>query len=322
MRILQRRLAGLHYAVPQSGVFDDGTGRAVIAYRKVNGLARVAFADGRVLRRVLGGSGSFHVRYPKHGQHVEADLSRQVLALIRGSKVERIYPISSGSPVTPTVLGSFRFYSKTPGTNAKGMVDSNYFIRGYAIHGYAVGPGLQRQPRLPAGADPQRARDLRLGRDRGSHRRLAVGPRRFLDEPGEQRRHAARGVPRPLAVRAAALAEDALDLLERIGGAERLGVRARERQRLAADLRQRPQRAVVHQSVASIPSRAARKLDSSSASRGSSSVRVAAPASWRARPWISAARPPTVASEDWASIARTSTVPSRGCRRTSHHRYV
>jgi lipoprotein-anchoring transpeptidase ErfK/SrfK len=27
-------------------------------------------------------------------------------------------------------------YSKTPGTNAKGMVDASYFFRGYAVHGY------------------------------------------------------------------------------------------------------------------------------------------------------------------------------------------
>ena len=32
--------------------------------------------------------------------------------------------------------GSFRVYSKTPGTNQKGMFFSSYFIRGYAIHGY------------------------------------------------------------------------------------------------------------------------------------------------------------------------------------------
>jgi lipoprotein-anchoring transpeptidase ErfK/SrfK len=31
-------------------------------------------------------------------------------------------------------------YLKTPGINAKGMVDSNYFLRGYAIHGYASVP--------------------------------------------------------------------------------------------------------------------------------------------------------------------------------------
>jgi lipoprotein-anchoring transpeptidase ErfK/SrfK len=29
---------------------------------------------------------------------------------------------------------------KQPGTNAKGMVHSSYFIRGYAIHGYSSVP--------------------------------------------------------------------------------------------------------------------------------------------------------------------------------------
>jgi len=50
--------------------------------------------------------------------------------------VRRIYTISSGKPSTPTVLGRFRVYLKAPGENSEGMVDSNYFIRGYAIHGY------------------------------------------------------------------------------------------------------------------------------------------------------------------------------------------
>ena len=62
------------------------------------------------------------------------------MALIDGRNVQRIYHISSGSPATPTVLGSYRTYMKTPGTNAKGMVYSSYFIRGYAIHGYASVP--------------------------------------------------------------------------------------------------------------------------------------------------------------------------------------
>ena len=31
-------------------------------------------------------------------------------------------------------------YLKTPGVNAKGMVDSAYFIRGYATHGYPSVP--------------------------------------------------------------------------------------------------------------------------------------------------------------------------------------
>ena len=51
-----------------------------------------------------------------------------------------IYTMSSGKPSTPTVIGRFRVYMKKPGTNSHGMVDSNYFIRGYAIHGYAEVP--------------------------------------------------------------------------------------------------------------------------------------------------------------------------------------
>ena len=65
-----------------------------------------------------------------------------MLALIEGGKVVSIYHTSSGAPATPTVIGSFRVYMQTPGTNAKGMVDSSYFIRGYAIHGYVDVPAF------------------------------------------------------------------------------------------------------------------------------------------------------------------------------------
>ncbi|MEZ5120152.1 MAG: L,D-transpeptidase family protein [Solirubrobacterales bacterium] len=141
VRWLQRKLAGLHYSVARTGRFDDATGRAVLAYRKLNGMARTSSADRSVFVRIARGQGAFKVRYPGHGRHVEADLTHQVLALIDpGGKVYRIYPTSSGKPSTPTVLGHFRVYMKTPGTNAKGMVHSNYFIRGYAIHGYAEVP--------------------------------------------------------------------------------------------------------------------------------------------------------------------------------------
>jgi lipoprotein-anchoring transpeptidase ErfK/SrfK len=48
--------------------------------------------------------------------------------------------MSSGKPSTPTILGRFNVYQKDPGTNAKGMFDSNYFTGGYAIHGYPEVP--------------------------------------------------------------------------------------------------------------------------------------------------------------------------------------
>ena len=140
VRALQRRLARLGYVVGSRGSFDARTARAVLAFRKVTGMRRTTEASRHVMRRIARGRGAFKIRRPDHGRHIEADLTRQVIALIDGGKVRRIYPISSGAPSTPTVLGSFRVYSKTPGTNAKGMVDSAYFIRGYATHGYASVP--------------------------------------------------------------------------------------------------------------------------------------------------------------------------------------
>jgi peptidoglycan hydrolase-like protein with peptidoglycan-binding domain len=137
---LQRRLARLGYVLGSQGHFDGRTDRAVLAFRKVTGMSRTSEASIGVMRRIAQGKGAFKIRRPDHGRHAEADLTRQVLALIEGGKVRRIYPISSGKPSTPTVLGSFRVYSKTPGTNAKGMVDSAYFIRGYATHGYPSVP--------------------------------------------------------------------------------------------------------------------------------------------------------------------------------------
>jgi lipoprotein-anchoring transpeptidase ErfK/SrfK len=139
--LLQSKLRALHYLVPLSGVFDEATGQAVVAYRKLTGLERVPSTDARVFRLLRKGAGRFPVRYPRDGRHVEADLTRQVLAEIEpGGRVYRIYTISSGKPSTPTVLGRFSVYLKTPGVNSEGMVDSNYFIRGYAIHGYPEVP--------------------------------------------------------------------------------------------------------------------------------------------------------------------------------------
>ncbi len=141
VRLLQSELDVLHYAVPLTGVFDEGTGQALIAYRKMTGLERVPYAGRRVFELLARRAGGFRVRYPRDGRHVEADLTKQVLAEIEpGGRVHRIYMMSSGKPSTPTVVGRFQVYLKTPGENSEGMVDSNYFIRGYAIHGYAEVP--------------------------------------------------------------------------------------------------------------------------------------------------------------------------------------
>jgi len=138
--LLQRALLAEGFATPVTGYYDDGTARAVLAFRKVNGLGRDGFASLEVYAKLARGQGTFPLRYPKAGKHVEFDWSRQVLVLAKGGRPYRVYPASSGKPSTPTVFGTFHFYMKTPGTNSHGMVYSNYFIGGYAVHGYADVP--------------------------------------------------------------------------------------------------------------------------------------------------------------------------------------
>jgi hypothetical protein len=161
VRLLQRGLRRLRYAVPLSGRLDAATQRAVLAWRKMTGRTRSFSASPDVIRGVLARRGMFRVRHPEDGHHVEADLSRQVLALIDGDEVRRIYHTSSGKPSTPTVRGRFKIYRKEFGTNSEGMVDASYFIGGYAIHGYVEVPvfnashGCLRVP-IPDAASIQR----------------------------------------------------------------------------------------------------------------------------------------------------------------------
>ncbi len=141
--LLQRGLLKLGFATPVTGYFDGLTANAVNAFRKTNGMGRDGYAATSVYAMVLRRDGAFKLRYPDsgtRGKHVEFDWSRQVLVLADRGRPYRVYHTSSGTPATPTVFGSYRFYRKQPGTNSHGMVHSSYFIGGYAIHGYASVP--------------------------------------------------------------------------------------------------------------------------------------------------------------------------------------
>jgi hypothetical protein len=140
MRLMQEGLRALGYVTPVSGHFDDATGRAVLAFRKVNSMSRIESPSLSIFKKLFRGKGGFTLKHPDAGRHVEFDWSKQVLVFAQAGEVVRIYHASSGKPSTPTVFGTFHFYSKTPGTNSHGMVDSNYFIGGYAVHGYAEVP--------------------------------------------------------------------------------------------------------------------------------------------------------------------------------------
>lgn len=128
-------------AVPGGGqCFNGKMARAVLAYRKLNRMSRNAIASKSVVKRVFSNKGRYRVRRPELGRHVEAPLDKQVIVFANGDKPYAIFPIASGKASTPTILGTYSFYMKTPGMNSHGMYYSSYFIRGYAIHGYADVP--------------------------------------------------------------------------------------------------------------------------------------------------------------------------------------
>ncbi len=139
--LVQERLAALHLYLPQTGVYDAGTELALDAYHRLLGWGEGHTAlDPVTLTDLLNGVGEFHVRYPGQGAHAEGDLSDQVLALTDGSQVHWLFPISSGKPSTPTILGNYQVYRKQPGYLPDGMYYSDFFTGGYAIHGYDPAP--------------------------------------------------------------------------------------------------------------------------------------------------------------------------------------
>lgn len=140
IQLIQGRLALLHFYIPQTGVYDTGTGWAIDAYHRLRGWGTSQNLDRATVAGLLDEVGSFHIRFAGEGKHAEGNLSKQLLALAYGGRVYRIYPISSGKPSTPTVLGHFNVYRKDPYYLPDGMYFSDFFYGGYAIHGFDPAP--------------------------------------------------------------------------------------------------------------------------------------------------------------------------------------
>ncbi len=146
--LLQQSLAALKYAVSVDGTYGAGTGRAVMAYRKVNELARTPAAGPEVYVPAAAGQGGYKARLAGSGRHLEGDLTHQVLALFDARGLHAVYTVSTGRPGLRTPRGTFRIYRQTWGWNSHGMLDPSYFAHGTAsrsacaIHGYPYVPSF------------------------------------------------------------------------------------------------------------------------------------------------------------------------------------
>ena len=151
---LQQRLAALHYFDMRTadGVFGPNTYHAVIAFQKVQGLAR----DGVVGPVTWAKLAKPYVPAPRYRlatASLEVNLARQVLYYVRNGAIQRIVDVSTGSgawyysqgrwarAITPT--GRFHLYWRYNGWQAGplgSMYRPNYFYAGYAVHGMTSVP--------------------------------------------------------------------------------------------------------------------------------------------------------------------------------------
>src|SRR5215212_7704822 len=136
VRLFNHLLLRHGYYTTHGKRYGSKTGRAVMAFRKVNGMKRTFNASPAIFRRLAAGHGSFHLKYPGKGKHVEVDISRQVMVLANHGKAQYTFHVSTGAPATPTIRGHYSFYRRQPGFNSLGMYYSVYWHGGYAIHGY------------------------------------------------------------------------------------------------------------------------------------------------------------------------------------------
>jgi hypothetical protein len=133
-------LAAMGYASGGGSCFNGRLGREVLAYRKVNNMDRTQQAGAGLVKSVYAGRGGFQLKYPNAGEHAEVSIPKQVLVLAKDGKPFAIYPVSTGKSSTPTITGHYSIYRLEPGTNSHGMVYSDYWHNGYAVHGYAEVP--------------------------------------------------------------------------------------------------------------------------------------------------------------------------------------
>jgi lipoprotein-anchoring transpeptidase ErfK/SrfK len=145
---LEQRLSQLGYLVGNvDGVLDGATKHGITAFQKWEGLERTGQADGATLSR-LPAAQTPTPQFSTPPDHIEVDIPRQVILMVRGGKVTAVVPTATGNnklftaqgytrrAVTPN--GQFQVYFKRNGWRKSplGMLyRPAYFNGGIAIHG-------------------------------------------------------------------------------------------------------------------------------------------------------------------------------------------
>ena len=219
---LEQRLVALLYDVGNvDDVYDQNTAYGVMAFQKVNGMARTGRATDDVIAALATATPPAAL-VPAGGENrVEIDIPRQVLFLYKGGSLQKILTMSSGNnarfcsegycrnAVTPG--GSFGFYRQGRGWEygpLGGLYNPVYFNGGIAVHGSTSVPatpashGCIRIPIERGGVVPEPG----AYRDAGARRRCTgpaavpcggIGAGAGADHHGGAHHHGAEPARRP-----------------------------------------------------------------------------------------------------------------------------
>ena len=140
VRLLESRLVELDYrlAAAEDGRYDFRTADAVVAFHKVQGMARSFVVTSSTWRRLA------EPRRPQprrtwRGVHVEVDQTRQVLYMVRDGEITDILHVSTGAGGA-THDGTFRVHRKLAGFSPNRLYYPSYFDGLRALHGWTEVP--------------------------------------------------------------------------------------------------------------------------------------------------------------------------------------
>ena len=148
-RLLQRGF----WVAEQLGKFGESTRHAVVAFQKFYGLRRTGKVDFWTRIGIASSGDRATPRVPSPSHSIDIDLTRQVMVIQTGGRVDEVVDVSTGKKSTPTPKGSFRVTRQIRGKRVSDLgvlFSPKYFTGGYAIHGsnsvpnYAASHGCVR----------------------------------------------------------------------------------------------------------------------------------------------------------------------------------
>lgn len=140
---LQQRLIDLNFWIPAAdGNYGSMTSQAVMAFQKFVGLGRDGVAGPNTLAAL---QAAVPAGPREGGDHIEVDLERQVMMLVRGDRIF-VFNTSTGRSGWRTPPGRFTITRQIDGVRRAELGDlyrPKYFNGGIALHG---SPSIPAQP--------------------------------------------------------------------------------------------------------------------------------------------------------------------------------